>query len=142
MLAEAVHSTVDTGNELLLLLGMKRSERPPDALHPFGHGKVLYFYSFLVAVYIFALGGGFAIYQGVSHLRHPGEFTHVAWNYAVLAIALAFEFYSWRISYKELLARKDPDESTWDEISEARTRQYSPFFWKILPLWSASFWRS
>jgi len=116
MLAEAVHSTVDTGNELLLLLGMKRSERPPDALHPFGHGKVLYFYSFLVAVYIFALGGGFAIYQGVSHLRHPEEFTHVAWNYAVLAIALAFEFYSWRISYKELLARKDPDESAWDEI--------------------------
>ncbi len=116
MLAEAVHSTVDTGNELLLLLGMKRSERPPDALHPFGHGKALYFYSFLVAVYMFALGGGFAIYQGVSHLRRPEEFTHVTWNYAVLAVASAFEFYSWRISYQELLARKDPDESAWDEI--------------------------
>jgi len=116
MLAEAVHSTIDTGNELLLLLGMKRSQRQADALHPFGHGKVLYFYSFLVAVYIFSLGGGFAVYQGISHIRHPQEFTDVGWNYAVLAMAAVFEFYSWRISYKELVRRKDPDESAWDEI--------------------------
>jgi cation diffusion facilitator family transporter len=116
MLAEAVHSTIDSGNESLLLLGMKRSQRRADTLHPFGHGKVLYFYSFLVAVYIFGLGGGFAVYQGISHLRHPQAFTDLGWNYAVLAIAAVFEFYSWRISYKELLQRKDPDESTWDEI--------------------------
>src|SRR3982074_329614 len=68
MLAEAFHSTVDTGNELLLLLGMKRGTRPPDALHPFGHGKVVYFYSLLVAVYIFGMGGGLAIFQGIFHL--------------------------------------------------------------------------
>src|SRR6266567_8353620 len=67
MLAEAFHSTADIGNELLLLLGIKRSARPPDALHPFGHGKVLYFYSLLVAVYIFGVGGGLAVYEGVSH---------------------------------------------------------------------------
>jgi cation diffusion facilitator family transporter len=116
MLAEAFHSTADTGNELLLLVGMKRSVRPPDPLHPYGHGKVLYFYSLLVAVYIFGFGGGLAIYQGISHLRHPESSTHIGWNYAVLAVAAAFEFYSWQISYRELLSRKDPAEPTWDEI--------------------------
>ena len=116
MLAEAFHSTADTGNELLLLLGMKRSVRPADALHPFGHGKVLYFYSLLVAVYIFGFGGVFATYQGISHLRHPEPFSHVEWNYAVLVFAAAFDLYSWKIAYRELLSRKDLDESTWDEI--------------------------
>jgi cation diffusion facilitator family transporter len=103
MLAEAFHSTVDCGNELLLLLGLKRSRRPPDALHPFGHGKVLYFYSLLVAVYIFGLGGGLAVYQGISHLRHPLPSGPVGWNYFALAIAAGFDFYSWRISYRELM---------------------------------------
>lgn len=116
MLAEAVHSTVDTGNELLLLLGRKRSARPPDPLHPFGHGKVLYFYSFLVAIYIFAVGGVFAIYQGVSHLKHAQDTPHSNWSYLVLAVSAGFEFYSWKISYSALLKQKDPEESTWDEI--------------------------
>jgi cation diffusion facilitator family transporter len=116
MTAEAVHSAVDTGNELLLLLGMKRSTRPPDPLHPYGHGKVLYFYSLLVAVYIFALGGGLAIYKGISHLRAPALPENVGWSYAVLAAAAVFEGSSLRISYGELRRRKDPDESVFDEI--------------------------
>jgi len=116
MLAEAVHSTVDTGNELLLLLGMKRSARPPDPLHPYGHGKVLYFYSLLVAVYIFGAGGGFAVYEGISRFRHPQPTDHLAWNYVVLAVAAAFEFYSLRVSYRELQKMKEPDESIWQEI--------------------------
>ena len=116
MLAEAFHSTADTGNELLLLWGIKRSARPPDSLHPYGHGKVLYFYSLLVAVYIFGVGGGLAVHEGVSHLKHPEIPSHPGWNYAVLALAAVFDFYSWRISYRELRARKDPNESTWDEI--------------------------
>ena len=116
MLAEAIHSTVDTGNELLLLLGMKRSIRPADALHPFGHGKALYFYSLLVAVYIFALGGGLAVYRGVLHLRAPTLPEHVGWSYGILAVAAAFEFYSWRVSYDELRRRKDPTEGVFDEI--------------------------
>jgi len=116
MLAEAVHSSVDTGNELLLLLGIKRSARPPDSLHPFGHGKALYFYSLLVAVYIFAFGSGLAVYEGISHLRHPALPENVGWNYAVLAGAAAFELYSWCVSYRELRRRKDPDESVFEEI--------------------------
>lgn len=116
MMAEAVHSTVDTGNELLLLLGMKRSIRPADPLHPYGHGKALYFYSLLVAVYIFALGSGLAIYRGISHMWVPSLPKNVGWNYAVLAVAAAFEFYSWRVSYLELRSRKDPEESILDEI--------------------------
>ena len=116
MLAEAFHSTADSGNELLLLWGIKRSARPPDSLHPYGHGKVLYFYSLLVAVYIFGVGGGLAVYEGISHLKHPEIPTHPGWNYAVLALAAVFDFYSWRISYRELRARKDPNESTWEEI--------------------------
>lgn len=116
MLAEAFHSTADMGNEILLLVGMKRSSRPPDTLHPFGHGKVLYCYSLLVAIYIFSIGGGLALHQGISHLRRPMPTEHVGWNYIVLALAFAFDFYSWRISYQELRARKDPDESMWDEI--------------------------
>jgi cation diffusion facilitator family transporter len=116
MMAEAVHSTVDTGNELLLLLGIERSARPADSLHPFGHGKVLYFYSLLVAVYIFAFGGGLTVYRGILHMRHPALPQNVSWNYAVLAGAAAFECVSLRISYRELLRRKDPDESVFDEI--------------------------
>lgn len=116
MLAEAFHSTADAGNELLLLLGMKRSARPADALHPFGHGKVLYFYSLLVAIYIFLIGAGVAVYHGISHLAHPTPSTALAWNYVVLALAFSFEFYSWRISYRELKSRKDPGENIWEEI--------------------------
>jgi len=116
MLAEAFHSTADLGNELLLLVGIKRSARPPDELHPYGHGKVLYFYSLLVAIYIFAIGGMLALHEGISHLRHPHPPERVGWNYAVLALAAVFDFYSWRISYQELVSKKEVHESTWDEI--------------------------
>ena len=116
MLAEAFHSTADSGNELLLLVGMKRSSRPPDELHPHGHGKALYFYSLLVAGYIFGVGGGLAVHHGISHQRNPQIPDHSGWNYAVLAFAAAFEGYSWLISYRELRSQKDPDESTRDEI--------------------------
>src|SRR3954463_12452305 len=91
MWAEAFHSTADSGNELLLLVGIKRSTRPPDSLHPYGHGKALYFYSLLVAVYIFGIGGGLAVHHGVTHLKNPQIPDHPGWNYSVLLFAALFE---------------------------------------------------
>jgi cation diffusion facilitator family transporter len=120
MLAEAVHSSVDTGNELLLLFGMKRSSRPADKLHPFGHGKSLYFYSLLVAVYIFGIGGGMTVYEGISRLRNPEPATHFVWNYVILALATVFEFYSWTVSYRELNARRRPGENLWRRIQNSK----------------------
>ena len=79
-------------------------------------GKLLYFYSLLVAEYIFAIGGMFALYEGITHLRDPVLSQHPGWNYAVLAVTASFELYSWRISFRELVRRKEPNESTWDEI--------------------------
>jgi len=91
MLSEGIHSTVDTGNEVLLLLGIKRSSRPADEKHPFGYGNEIYFWSFIVAILIFALGGGFAIYEGVEHILNPRPLTNVIWNYVVLTTAIVFE---------------------------------------------------
>ncbi len=91
MLAEGIHSMVDTGNGLLLLLGIKRAKQVPDELHPFGYGKEVYFWSFVVSVLIFALGGGFAIYEGIHALQDPHVLADPTWNYAVLISAMLFE---------------------------------------------------
>lgn len=91
MLAEGIHSLVDTGNGLLLLLGIKRSKQKPDKAHPFGYGKEVYFWSFVVSILIFALGGGFAIYEGIHALQDPHMVEDPTWNYVVLGAAIAFE---------------------------------------------------
>ncbi|WP_026838613.1 cation diffusion facilitator family transporter [Gillisia sp. JM1] len=91
MLAEGIHSLVDTGNGLLLLLGIKRSKQEPDEMHPFGYGLEVYFWSFVVSILIFALGGGFAIYEGIHALQDPHIIKDPTWNYAVLIAALVFE---------------------------------------------------
>ena len=91
MLAEGIHSLVDTGNGLLLLLGIKRSKQKPDKLHPFGYGKEVYFWSFVVSILIFALGGGFAIYEGIHALQDPHVSEDPTWNYIVLIAAICFE---------------------------------------------------
>ena len=101
MLSEAVHSQVDTGNGLLLLFGMRRSARPPDETHPFGHGKELYFWSLIVAILIFGIGGGISVYEGIHHIRNPEPMTNLGWSYGVLAVALLFESGSWLVAYRE-----------------------------------------
>lgn len=100
MLAEAIHSTVDTGNEALLLLGIKRSQKPADERHPFGYGQEIYFWSLVVAIVIFGLGGGAAISEGVWRLVEPHKLENLLWNYIVLSVALAFEAVSWLVAYR------------------------------------------
>src|SRR6266850_1296514 len=99
MLSEGIHSLVDTGNGGLLLFGMRRSQKPPDANHPFGHGKELYFWSLVVAILIFALGGGMSVYEGVTHLSHPQVHNSI-WNYVVLGCAIIFEGISFYFAFK------------------------------------------
>lgn len=101
MLSEGIHSLVDTGNQVLLLLGLKRAARPPDRRFPFGHGKEVYFWSFVVAILIFAVGAGISIYQGVLHLLHPNPLENVTANYVVLSLALVFEGTAWYLAFRE-----------------------------------------
>ena len=100
MLAEGIHSAIDTGNGFLLLFGIKRAKRPADSRHPFGYGKEIYFWSFVVSILIFALGGGFAIYEGIHALQDPHLIEDPTWNYAVLSAAILFEGTSLIIALK------------------------------------------
>ncbi|MCK4704254.1 MAG: cation transporter [Gammaproteobacteria bacterium] len=101
MLSEGIHSLVDTGNQFLLLHGLKQAKKPADENFPFGHGKEVYFWSFIVAILIFALGGGISIYEGISHIRHPEPMTNPMINYVVLSLALLFEGAAWLFAFRE-----------------------------------------
>ncbi len=101
MIAEGIHSLVDTGNGGLLLHGMKKSALPPDTDHPFGHGKAIYFWALIVAMSIFGIGGGMSIYEGITHLQHPSPLENPAWNYAVLGVSLIIEATSFTIAMKQ-----------------------------------------
>jgi cation diffusion facilitator family transporter len=101
MMSEALHSFVDSVNEVLLLYGQHRAALRPDAEHPLGHGRELYFWSFIVALLIFAIGSGVSIYQGVAQIRDPEAIESPWVNYIVLAFALVFEGGSWIISLKQ-----------------------------------------
>ena len=103
MLSEGVHSAVDTFNGVLLLVGVKLSQRPATAEHPFGHGKELYFWSLMVAVLIFGLGGGVSVYEGIQHIRRPEPMTDPTWNYVVLGAAVLFEGASFGIALRQFL---------------------------------------
>ncbi len=106
MLSEGVHSLVDSGNQLLLLYGQHRAKRPPDKAHPFGYGRELYFWSFVVAILIFAGGSGVSVFQGLQHVRHPAPLRDPTINYVVLAVATVFEGSSWLIAVREFDARR------------------------------------
>ena len=100
MISEGIHSVVDTGNGGLLFYGLKRGARPADEQHPFGHGAEIYFWSLIVAVSIFGIGGGMSIYEGITHIQHPAELESPVINYIVLALAFVFESISFSVAWR------------------------------------------
>jgi len=119
MLSEGLHSVVDTGNGLLLLLGIHLSQKPADEAHPFGHGLELYFWTLIVAILIFAVGGGMSVYQGIEHLRHPAPPGDPTWNYVVLACSFVFEGATWAVALKEFLAQKG-NQGIWQAVRTSK----------------------
>lgn len=119
MLSEGIHSSVDTFNGVLLLVGLKLSQRPATAEHPFGHGKELYFWSLIVAVLIFGLGGGLSLYEGVQHLHRPQPLRDPMWNYVVLGIAAVFECSSFLIALRQFL-RGAGDTPLWTALGRSK----------------------
>ncbi len=127
MLSEAIHSLVDTGNQVLLLYGIRRSGRPASAEFPFGHGKEIYFWSFVVAMLIFALGGAVSIYQGWQHLTHPVPIENLRVNYFVLGLAMVFEAGALWVAFREFNASRGSRT-----ILQAITRGKDPTLFVVL----------
>ena len=127
MLSEGIHSLVDTGNQGLLLYGLKRAARPADEEFPFGYGKEIYFWSFIVAILIFALGGGISIYEGIRHVQHPEPISNPLVNYIVLGFALVFEGFAWWFAFREFNRQK----GRWGYI-EAIQRTKDPSIFVVL----------
>jgi len=100
MLSESIHSIVDTGNQILLLYGIRRASRPADERHPFGYGRELYFWAFVVAILIFAVGAGVSMYEGIHRIQNPRPITNPAINYVVLSFAMIFEGGAWWVAYR------------------------------------------
>lgn len=127
MLSEGIHSVVDTGNQVLLLHGLRRAQLPADRRFPFGHGKEVYFWSFIVAILIFAVGSGISIYGGVRHLLQPSPIFNPLLNYIVLGLAMIFEGGAWTFAFIEFRKEK----GSWGYI-EAVQRGKDPTLFVVL----------
>ncbi|MGK6356935.1 cation diffusion facilitator family transporter [Sphingomonas sp. DT-207] len=119
MLTEGVHSVVDSGNQLLLLYGQHRARHPPDAEHPFGYGRELYFWAFVVAILIFGLGAGVSIYEGWRHIAAPEPLRDPLINYVVLAVAVTLEGTSWAIALRAF-ARARGESGWWEAVRDSK----------------------
>jgi cation diffusion facilitator family transporter len=120
MLAEAIHSVADTGNQGLLFLGGKRATKTPSEDHPFGFGRERYFWSFVVSVMLFSLGGLFALFEGEEKLRHPHELESAWWAIGILSLAVLLEGFSLRTAHREASHVRDAGQSWWRFIREAK----------------------
>lgn len=127
MLSEAIHSVIDTGNQGLLLYGLKRAKKPASEEFPFGHGKEVYFWSFVVAIMIFAVGAGISIYQGIHSLQNPQPIESSYINYIVLIIAMIFEGAAWYYAFKEFTRAK----GKWGYL-DAIKREKDPSMFMVL----------
>lgn len=119
MLTEGVHSVVDSLNQILLLYGQKSSRKPPDEIHPFGYGRELYFWSFVVAILIFAVGAGLSIYEGILHILNPVEIEDARINYVVLGISFVLEGGSWFLAIREFATLKG-DQGWWQAVRRSK----------------------
>ncbi|MBW2465793.1 MAG: cation diffusion facilitator family transporter, partial [Deltaproteobacteria bacterium] len=127
MFSEGIHSMVDTGNQVLLLHGIRRARRPPCDRFPFGHGKEIYFWSFAVAILIFAVGSGVSFYEGIIHVMHPEPISNPQVNYMVLGLAILFEGAAWYFALTEFTRAK----GKWGYI-EAVKRGKDPTMFVVL----------
>lgn len=127
MFSEGIHSLVDTGNQMLLLYGLKQAKKPADDRFPFGHGKEIYFWSFIVAILIFGVGAGISVYEGIHRILHPAPLENIFVNYIVLGLAIVFEGAAWFFAFKEF--RKSKGE--WGYI-EAVQRGKDPSMFVVL----------
>jgi cation diffusion facilitator family transporter len=119
MISEGIHSVVDTSNEILLLLGIRKSKKKADVNRPFGYGKELYFWSFIVSILIFGLGAGISFYEGVTHLQHPHLIENPLWNYIVLGAAFIFDGISFMISLRSFNKQRG-DEPFWLSVKRSK----------------------
>lgn len=119
MFSEGIHSVADTGNQALLLFGNRRSHRPPDRRHPFGYGPEMYFWSLIVAMILFGLGGGFSLYEGIAHLGHPEIPGDPVWSYSVLGIAFVVEAIALKIAL-DSLGGKGSGKSVWQRLQASK----------------------
>lgn len=120
MMSEGVHSLVDSANQLLLLYGQRQARRPPDARHPFGYGRELYFWAFVVAILIFAGGAGVSVFEGVQHIRRPEPLLDPTINYIVLAVAFAMEGTSWAIAVREFRGQRKRGGNWWKTVRRSK----------------------
>lgn len=119
MISEGIHSLVDAGNTLLLLTGNRRSLKAPSAIHPFGYGKEIYFWTLVVAISLFAIGGGMSIYEGIVHISNPEHIEDPFWNYIVLGFSLIFTGISWIVAFKEF-KRDTNEKGVWKAVRASK----------------------